>query len=205
MFKKLRWITIVLAILSAFTLVGCKDKTTGDGDGDKDTVTPTISQTEITIKLDEEYTLEIAGYDGEVAWEVGDFKIATVEDGKVTGVGIGSTIVYATAGETTLTCKVNCVVDYVEVPKLILDGEVLVNNAYVITLAVDGEYTLTPALVKNGATLSGVTFTVTSADTAVTVDGATVKGVSLTNGALVTVSCNYGGELYTLNLTVKVM
>ena len=204
MFNKFKWLTLILAMLCAFTLVGCKDDKTDGGDDNTDTTVPVISQTEITIKLDEEVVLEVTDFDGEVSWEVSDVKVITVDDGKVTGVGLGSAIVYATAGDYTLTCKVTCVVDYIEVPKLILDGEVLTNGSYNITLAVGGEYTLTPALVKDGKTLSGVTYTLSSTNSAVTIDGNTIKGASLTDGAVVTVSCNYDGELYTLNLTVKV-
>ena len=42
----------------------------------------------------------------EITWTTGDANIATVENGKVTGVAVGATTITATAGELTATCTV---------------------------------------------------------------------------------------------------
>jgi len=196
--KKRILITLILAILCAFSFVACGDPEP------EEPLAPTLSATELQLKLGETATLEVANYDGEIEWGVADQKIATVDNGVVTGVGVGQTEVTCIVGDTVFTCKVTCTIDYVEIPRVILVGEIKDANGYKITLENGGSYELTPALIKESKQVENVTFTLVSENSAVTVEGTTVKGVSAHSGVKVTVSCQYEGTTYSETLTVVV-
>lgn len=199
MFKKFKIITLILAIVCAFSLVACDKKP-----NDEETTAPTLSVTEVELKLGDTVTLEVTDYEGEIEWAVGDYKIATVDNGVVTAVGIGQTEVICIVGDTVLTCKVTCTIDYVEIPRIILLGEIKEANGYKITLDPNRTYELTPALIKDNKQVEDVTFTLSSENAAVTTDGMTVKGVSVHSGVTVTISCEFEGSTYTETLTVVV-
>ena len=97
-----------------------------------------------------------------------------------------------------------CTIDYVEIPRIILLGEIKEANGYKITLDPNRTYELTPALIKDNKQVEDVTFTLSSENAAVTTDGMTVKGVSVHSGVTVTISCEFEGSTYTETLTVVV-
>lgn len=67
----------------------------------------TLNKTEIMLFVGDSETLTATSSAGAaVAWSTDDEKVATVSGGKVTAVGVGETIVTATAGGKTATCKV---------------------------------------------------------------------------------------------------
>lgn len=66
-----------------------------------------LNQSKITLYVGRIYTLKVNGTKDKVKWTSKDKKIATVSDtGRVTGVRKGSTIVTATVGSKTYSCKV---------------------------------------------------------------------------------------------------
>ena len=67
----------------------------------------TLNKTEVTLFVGDSETLTAtSSADAAVAWSTDDEKVATVSGVKVTAVGVGETIVTATAGGKTATCKV---------------------------------------------------------------------------------------------------
>lgn len=66
-----------------------------------------LNQSKITLYVGRIYTLKVNGTKDKVKWTSKDKKIATVSDtGRVTGVRKGSTIVTATVGSKSYSCKV---------------------------------------------------------------------------------------------------
>lgn len=67
-----------------------------------------LSATTATIKVKGSTTLTatVSPSDAKVTWKSEDTSIATVSDGKVTGVAAGKTKIIATAGDKTATCEV---------------------------------------------------------------------------------------------------
>ena len=89
--------------------------------------TITISESEITINLDEEvktHQLTATSSDeGKVTWSTSDPAIATVEDGLVTGVDVGTATITASRGAAKATCTVTVIkpsrpADYYKLTKL---------------------------------------------------------------------------------------
>ncbi len=199
MFKKLKILCLFLALAIPFCVVGCDKK-----EQKPQEKTPYLSHTEISLKIDESFTLHVLDNQSPVEWGVSDRNIVSVENGVVKAVGIGVANVTAIVGDKLLACKVICEVDYVEVPKLIFKDEVKGENGYVVTLQVGDSYELTPQLLKAGVALDGISIMATSANESVSVNGTTVSAVSLTNGTAVTFSCEYEGQTYQLILTVVV-
>lgn len=73
-----------------------------------------LNKTKITISKGETFSLQVRGEYKSVVWEAENKKIATVsDDGMVTGVSAGETMVYATVDGTKFQCAVT-----VEAPKL---------------------------------------------------------------------------------------
>ena len=204
MFKKI--ISILLALAIPFCVVGCNKQPEDPNKNDnQDTITPTLSVTEIDLKVDQSYTLTVLDYDGVVEWGVSDTNVINVDNGVVTAVGIGTANVTAIVGDIVLTCKVECTVDYVAVPNVVLDGEVKGDNGYVITLQVNSSYEITPKLIISGVAIEDITFTVSCQDDSLTIEKYTVKALLETTGSNVTFSCEYQGQTYSVVLTVVVL
>ena len=203
MFKKYQIILVALILSLALVFVGCGNK-------DNQDTPPVLSATEIELSVGESKQLTVNDYEGLVEWGTDDFKtISVADDGTVSGIAVGQATITAYLEDgTELTCKVVCKIAYVSVPKLVLDGEIEQDNKYTISLRLDGmhdEYELTPILKLDGEAVSGVTFTLTSADTdKVAVDSLTIKAKAETNGTTVTVSCEYQGKTYSTTVSVVV-
>lgn len=203
MFKKYHVILVLLILSLTFTFVGCnKNK-----DDDK---TPTLSATELELTVGETKTLTVNDYDGAIEWGTDNFDVISITDaGEVTALAVGeATVVAYLDGGEELSCKIICKISYVSVPKLVLDGEIAVDNEYSIALRLDGKhesYELSPVLKLDGQPLSDVSFTLSSEDSAkVAVDGTNVIAKAETNGVEVNVWCEYQGKTYTTTVNVVV-
>ena len=84
----------------------------------KDPVIPvtsvTLSKTELTLEIDDAVTLKATvgpdnATDKTVTWSSSDSKIASVTNGKVTAVAVGTATITAKAGEKSDTCKVKVI------------------------------------------------------------------------------------------------
>lgn len=70
---------------------------------------PAISITSATISIGEEVTVKIKGTNRSIKWSSGNPKIATVENGVITGVKFGTTTITAKVGGERYTCKVTVI------------------------------------------------------------------------------------------------
>ena len=94
--------SVVLVVAFALGFVACKDE-------EKKPVTLSLNKTSQTIGIFEEVTLVPTFSDGEtrdVTWTSSDSTVATVEEGIVTGVKIGTATVTATSGDLSATCAI---------------------------------------------------------------------------------------------------
>lgn len=67
---------------------------------------PTLSRTNATLALHTTMSINVKGSSGKVKWTTTDKKVATVKDGTITAVGIGSCSIKANVNGVTLICKV---------------------------------------------------------------------------------------------------
>ena len=191
-------VTMVLALFAACS---------GGGDSNSSSAPATnpvtLDKTAITLSIDGEDTLQVlGGEEGQtVVWEAKNPKVATVANGKVTGVSLGTTVVTATVGEKTLECSVTVVIFYENVVEIELENEVQDNTSF--RLLTGDTYTFKPALI-DGTKVENVTFTLTSNNAAITVSGMTITAVEAVEEAEVKIACTYNGQAYSLTVYVSV-
>ena len=83
-----------------------------------------LSETELTVSLNSIRFLTCKNTNGEkVVWASSNSNVATVDDGVVTGVGVGATKITATVGEQTATCDVTVV--YADLTIMTNEGDYL--------------------------------------------------------------------------------
>ena len=73
--------------------------------------TYTISQTSVTLAIDETVELTLSPTAENVSWSSSNEKVATVDDGTVTATGYGEARVRATVGDSVLECEINVPVE----------------------------------------------------------------------------------------------
>jgi len=163
----------------------------------------TLDKTAITLSIDGETTLQVLGNEeGQtVRWNTSNVAVATVENGKVTGVSLGSAVITATVGEKTLECRVTVTIFYENVVEIVLENEVKDNTNF--RLLTGDTYTFKPALI-DGTKVENVTFTLTSNNAAITVSGMTITAVEAVENAEVEIACTYNGQAYALTVYVSV-
>lgn len=195
-------LSLLITMLLAF-FVACKDDSTPSSEPDSKPASVTLDKTAITLSIGGEDTLQVLGSEeGEtVVWSTRNAAVATVENGKVTGVGLGNTTVTATVGETTIECSVTVTIFYENVVEIVLENE-LHDNANFRLLTGD-TYVFEPALM-DGTKVENVTFTLTSNNVAITVSGMTITAVEAVENAEVEIACTYNGQAYSLTVYVSV-
>ena len=111
--KKSIVITLVLALVSLFAVVGCSPKPGPDPEPTPEPApapAATITLDKVKAELDVYDTLVLTATkentDAEIVWSTSNAGIATVADGTVTAVAEGSVTITATAGEASATCEV---------------------------------------------------------------------------------------------------
>ena len=116
--KNKKWLSalvgLVLVLALGFTVVACESDTTGGDDGGDTTVAVTgveLSQNSATLEVGG--TLELTAMvtpdnatDKEVSWASSAPSVATVKEGTVTAVSVGTARITATAGGVNATCLV---------------------------------------------------------------------------------------------------
>lgn len=189
-------ITMALALFSA-----CKGGSKPSSAPATDSVT--LDKNSITLSIDKEETLQVlGGEEGQtVLWNTSNAAVATVENGKVTGVSLGTAVVTATVGETTLECSVTVTIFYENVVEIELEDEVKDNTNF--RLLTGDTYTVKPTLM-DGTKVENVTFTLTSNNEAITVSGMTITAVEAVENAEVEIACTYNGQAYALTVYVSV-
>lgn len=167
------------------------DETTGYGD------TSLIKQGE-TWKM---YKNSLNVDPADITWISDDPAVCTIENGIVTAVGPGKTMVHAQYNGVTYTCLVRCKFTVTETGSDEQGGEQNQTAKYTInhedvTIAVDETFTLT--LKDADGNVLDVTWTASAAN--VSVDGNKITGVS---SGKVEVSTTYDGVTYTCTVRVK--
>lgn len=106
-------ITLVLALVSLFAVVGCSPKPGPDPEPTPEPApapAATITLDKVKAELDVYDTLVLTATkentDAEIVWSTSNASVATVADGTVTAVAEGSGTITATAGEASATCEV---------------------------------------------------------------------------------------------------
>ena len=199
-------ISVILSVLVTMVLALFAACSGGDSNSSSAPATNpvTLDKTAITLSIDGEATLQVlGGEEGQtVVWEAKNPKVATVANGKVTGVSLGTTVVTATVGEKTLECSVTVVIFYENVVEIELENEVQDNTSF--RLLKGDTYTFKPALI-DGTKVENVTFTLTTSNNeAITVEGMTITAVKAVENAEVKIACTYNGQAYSLTVYVSV-
>lgn len=130
----------------------------------------------------------------DITWTTSDPAIATVENGKVTGVGKGYCYVTATIGDQTATCKVICSSNGTP------PSDYRISTAEV-TIAVGETFNLTLKNKETGANVQGIEWQV-SEEGIVSINGNKITGVTVRNAG-VKVFVEYEGITYTCLVRVK--
>ncbi len=104
-------IAMIISAMMAFTLVAC-----GEESADDKGVQLSLNKTEITLVVDAEETLtvkvtnekdeEVTDEDAVIVWASNNEEVATVSNGTVKGIAIGSAKITATLGELVAECVV---------------------------------------------------------------------------------------------------
>ena len=130
----------------------------------------------------------------DITWTTSDPSIATVEDGKVTGVGKGYCNITATIGDQTATCKVICSSNAAPPSDYKL-------SHVDVTISVGETFNLSLKNKESGATVQGIEWQV-SQEGIVSIDGNKITGQSVAWSG-VNVFVEYEGVKYSCRIIVK--
>ena len=151
--KKLAVLIAAVCIATAPTaiFIGCGDKPLPPDSG---LVTPdvtlTLDKKSVTIDPHETVALDatLIGSTEPIMWTSSDESVATVTDGKVTGIKVGSAVIIAKVGDVTAECEVT-VAESGASPELNIDAA-----GGVINVGKNGELTVNASLTFKGAPVS---------------------------------------------------
>jgi uncharacterized protein YjdB len=102
------WLTsICLIICTAFAFVGCNSGSKENEETGSVQQYVELSESAISIEVYSQYTLKtITNVDEEIEWTTSNSAVATVEDGVVTALSVGSATITASAGDVSGKCVV---------------------------------------------------------------------------------------------------
>lgn len=196
--KKSIVITLVLALVSLFAVVGCSPQPTPDPEPDPPAATITLDK--VKAELDVYDTLVLtatkANTDAEVEWSTSNASVATVSGGTVTAVAEGSVTITAKAGEASATCEIT-VTNSHTAPVLRVEHDS-------VSVAKDGSYELAVTTLWKGEPIGEpveYTWTVGEgqpddvASVETTATGATIKGLKYGETELYVTATVRGTEL----------
>lgn len=192
---------IATSLILLLSFVGCgKGNESSSQSSSSSTPTATISAESLQLTLGEQATLTVSNAEGSVEWETRNESVATVENGTVTATGKGETWIIASTSSGDLYCRVTVTIANVALPVIKLDGEIKYADGYSLHVLVGEKYTLAPVLVV-GEETPEVAFTLTASEGITVEDLSFTATAAITNGK-VTVSCEYQGEVCTLEIAV---
>lgn len=196
---------LAMLCLSAAVFAACDDKTSQEPDTPPETQSSAaIAESEIRLELYETYRLDATISGGTAVWTTSDPAVATVTDGLVSGLSVGTVTVTLTVGEASDSCKVT-VYDAGVVPTLSL-------NTNSVELETGNTFTLTvTALWKEDPVAEAVTYVWTEKSgagvTSITDlgDGKFTVTALTAGEAVWTVSAEVRGTTVSENVTVNVV
>lgn len=198
-------VTFMMAVVCALG-VGCAGTSSSSSSGKgEETQTCVLNELAIDVNVDESFTLQVLGNDlnWDVEWTSSNANIATVENGTVVGVAPGNVNVTAKVGEQSLVCEVTVAFAYENAVYVTLENELETDGGYALNLLQGSTYTLAPSLM-DGEKVKDATFTLTSKNAAVTVNGLTLTAVLAVEKAEVVISCTYQETTYRISVFVTV-
>ena len=193
----------LVSIMISSSFIACKKNKggTSEPEPEKPDAVVAISAESLVLEVGDSATLTISGTEASVEWSTRNESIATVSGGTVTAIGPGETwIIASVEGEGDFYCRVIVNVKNIAVPVIRLDGEERRDDGYSLNLIVGVKYTLRPYLVV-GTDNPEVTFILTASE-GIVVDGMSFTANAAIDDGKVTVSCEYGGETYKLEVAV---
>ena len=204
--KKSIVITLVLALVSLFAVVGCSPKPTPDPEPEPPAATITLDKVKAELDVYETLVLTAtkANTDAEVEWSTSNASVATVSGGTVTAVAEGSVTITAKAGEASATCEIT-VTNSHTAPVMRLERDS-------VSVAKDGSYELAVTTLWKGEPINEpveYTWTVGEgqpddvAAVETTATGATVKGLKYGETEFY-VTANVRGTALVKKVAVKV-
>lgn len=208
--KKSIVITLILALVSLFAIVGCSPKPTPGPEPtpepDKPAATITLDRTKAELDVYEKLVLTATkeNTDADIVWSTSDESVATVSDGTVTAKAEGSVTITAKADGASATCEITVTNSHA--------APVLRLERYDVAVAMDGSYDIKVETLWKGAPIDEeVEYVWTVADgkpadiaAAEIIDGgARIKGLKYGETVLV-VSANVRGTMLVKELAVKV-
>ena len=196
-------IAIMVFVCCIFT--ACNGSAEDSSSQKEQTQTCVLSEMEIVVNVDKTFALQVLGNDLQldVEWISANANVATVEEGVITGVSPGRTAIMAEIGRQILTCNVTVQFAYENAVYLMLENETETDTGYALRLLKGSSYTLSPALV-DGEKVASASFTLTSNDSAISVQGVTLTALSVVKDAQVQISCQYEGKSYAITVYVTV-
>lgn len=208
--KKSIVITLILALVLLFAIVGCSPKPTPAPEPapepDKPAATITLDRTKAELDVYEKLVLTATkeNTDADIVWSTSDESVATVSDGTVTAKAEGSVTITAKADGASATCEITVTNSHA--------APVLRLERYDVAVAMDGSYDIKVETLWKGAPIDEeVEYVWTVADgkpadiaAAEIIDGgARIKGLKYGETVLV-VSANVRGTMLVKELAVKV-
>ena len=191
--SKRNWRTVALCVMliaaMAISLAACKQQ--GDAN-----VTISLSKSSMQLDVYETFVLtaEVTGSQETPVWTVEDSSVAMVDNGTVTAVQEGTTVVTATVGKASASCSVQVVNSYV--------APVLMVNTPDIALGLNESYTVEVGVRYNGeAVTEPLSFNWELCDDA---QEESVSLVPNERGAEIT-ALSYGTTAYTVSTTYRGM
>lgn len=195
---------LAVLCLSAAVFAACGDKTPPAPELEPGTpAAAAIAESEIRLELYGQYRLDATMSGGTAVWTTSDPAVATVDDGLVTGLSVGTATVTVTVGEASDSCTVT-VYDAGVAPTLSLNTksvELDTGKTFTLTVsalwkgepvseAVDYAWTETSGAGVASVTGSGGSYTVTAlkAGEAVWTVSAEVRGTTLSEKVTVRVT-----------------
>ncbi len=202
--KKLKLLFLLTIALATLGFVGCKggeDSSTDSNSSSSviETEELCLNETKIELAMGETFALTASDAVGEVVWSSNDSAVATVdENGLVTPVGLGTTIIKAKDSDNIAMCQVTVVGARTE------NILTLQTNKTSLLLCEGDAYALT-ATVKDGSNVVEGTLTFESKDTtkAAVSQSGLVTAVSEGQTEIV-VTANYAGKTAKASVTVSV-
>ena len=94
---------LAILCLSAAVFAACGDKTPQDPDTPGTPASAAITESEIRLELYDSYRLDAAVSGGTAVWTTSDPAVATVDDGLVTGLSVGTATVTVTEADDCMS------------------------------------------------------------------------------------------------------
>lgn len=166
-------ITIILLLLVLCLVTGIATACVPETETEKqNTPSVTLNKISVTLDLDETLTLlaETQNITGDIVWSSSAPSVATVENGVVKSVSVGSAEITATCGEYSAKCTVTVSCGE-KLPILKLDDTE-------VNLLLNDKFTVQPKLTYNGKTVKNAVFEYSSSNISV----ATVNGEGCLSG-----------------------